>query len=749
MNNRVVIPIKKNKHAVAAENTILYNYWKSACFFAWFVFILFEVLIEFNHRYSNNPLCPYTDAHYNKTYFYINYSVFGGFITTAIFTLLTIIWVQLDFSKKLSLIVSLNIVSIGSTATFLSFYNWGGLCIDGLGTPTPASIWGEWLSCAPLLIFVVISITNKYRLTRIDLFLMISFFLCILFGFFIVLSRDNKTASIFWFIMSILTYLPVLYLPWNYSFERVYIEYEKPLEEDDKTEKDNSGEIDLIKYQKKHTFLIYRNLSYCLNIVLPLYTVNFMISMYIRDIFAEIINIYQILSLLTKGLFIIIIMNRHIELYELALKTINYHIEKNRREFIKYIFHEVRNPLNSLTIGIDLLNEATKEENEEKNILIMMRASAEFMGDTLNNILSIQKMEEGLLTLDFSPMSFETCLRNVLLSVSGSLIKKNMVLNTNISSYVPKIVYGDAYAIEHVIINLVSNAIKFSEEHTAIEIDILCAGNIFFDSITKQNITNITINVSDQGAGISRENQEKLFRNFVQINPAKMQKGQGSGLGLAYCKKVVELHGGKISFISRENVGSTFTINIPFSIVSDPNIIANYIASQTESKLLEIEVTNGIINEHNYSVLIVDDSEINCKMLSMLLRKLGFLLCNTAENGRIAVDAVASAQPQYDIIFIDNLMPEMNGVDATKIIRKNGYTNLIIGITGNIMDNDKDIFLDAGVDMVCEKPLKYEKIKKIAKFVKKYGSKSRPGEKLIDDKKLGIYWKKSHKNEIL
>lgn len=729
---RVLIPQNKNTKPVFQKtNTILYNYWKPACFFAWFIFLLFEAVIEVDHKYNKNPLCPYTDIYYDKTYYYINYAVLGGFITTAVFTFLTILWVQLDFSKKLSLIVSLNIVSIGSIATFLSFYNWGGLCIDALGTPTPAAIWGEWISCAPLLIFVIVSITNKIKLSRSDLFLMFSFFLCILFGFFIIVSRSNKGAAMFWFIMSCITYIPILYLPFNYTFDRVYTENDYHIIKPNLDNNEENGEMDLIKYQRKHTFFIYKNLSYCLNIILPLYTFNFLVALANNSVsHGIIINIYQLLSLITKGLFIIIIMNKHIELYELALKTINYHIEKNRREFIKYIFHEVRNPLNSLTIGIDLLNDIINhteknDEYDEKNILVMMRASAEFMGDTLNNILSIQKMEEGLLSLNLLPMSFETCLRNVLLSVSGSLIKKNMILNTNISADIPKIVYGDAYAIEHVIINLISNAIKFSKEHTVIQIDIFPSGNILFDAAKKTNIINITINVSDQGAGISPENQAKLFKNFVQIDPAKLQKGQGSGLGLAYCKKVVELHGGKISVISRENIGSTFSIDIPFTIVLDQIVIANYIASQTENKLLDIEFTDGIIKDRKYNVLIVDDSEINCKMLSMLLRKLGFTANETAENGKIAVDKVQKSAENggdtYDIIFIDNLMPEMNGVEATKIIRKNGFKNLIIGITGNIMDNDEDDFLNAGVDMICEKPLKYENIKKITRFIEKNG----------------------------
>ena len=749
MENRGLIP--SNRTLKMNSNTILYNYWKPACFFAWFVFILFEVLIEYDYRYSKSPLCPYTDENYNKAYFYINYSVFGGFVTSTVFTFLTILWVHLDLQKKLSLIVSLNIVLIGSITTLLSFYNWGGLCIDVLGTPSPAAIWGEWLSCAPLLIFVVISITNKYKLSRTDYFLMFSFFLCILFGFFIILSQKNKSVAEFWFSMSVILYLPILYLPWNsrvLSIEPSYLD-------------DNASEIDLVKYQANHTFAIYQNLAYCLNIVLPLYTVNYIITMSNGIDYATSINIYQILTLLTKGLFIIIIMNRHIELYELAIKTINYYVDKNRREFIKYIFHEVRTPLNSLSIGIDLLNDNLKSAStttpnqsnkctntEEKNILVMMRASAEFMGDTLNNILSIQKMEEGLLTLEFEPMTFEKCIRNVLLSVSGSLIQKSMIVNTNISLDIPKIVYGDRYAIEHVIINLLSNAIKFSEENKVIKIDIFCSTKIYYDSIIKNNRVNITINISDQGVGISPENQEKLFGNFVQFEPRKTQKGQGSGLGLSYCKKVIELHGGTISVISIENIGSIFTVTIPFVIVSDPNIIASFTDTNDVDKKLNSETHDNICCCADLRVLLVDDSVINNSMLAMLLRKLGFSLIDTAENGKIAVEktlkSIERAAP-YDIIFIDNLMPEMNGTDAVRIMRSNGFNRLIIGITGNIMDNDEVIFLNSGVDMICEKPIKYEKIKRISRFVKQNGCLSRSGgavgEKLIENTMRGLSWK--------
>jgi CheY-like chemotaxis protein len=232
----------------------------------------------------------------------------------------------------------------------------------------------------------------------------------------------------------------------------------------------------------------------------------------------------------------------------------------------------------------------------------------------------------------------------------------------------------------------------------------------------------ISLAVEDEGPGISEENQKLLFSNFVQIKPGDLQNGQGSGLGLSFCKELVRLHKGNINVQSKEGVGSIFKFSIPFPIAS-----SSATSSAASEPSAVIEDKNSIWNSFSrYStenrpidgwlstleVLIVDDSIPNSKMLNMLLKRKG-IKSSIAENGMVAVDLVLKDFEAYKLILMDNLMPVMNGMDATACLRKAGYPYLIIGLTGNIMEDDVKDFLSVGADMVLSKPLQMSSLERI------------------------------------
>jgi signal transduction histidine kinase len=191
-------------------------------------------------------------------------------------------------------------------------------------------------------------------------------------------------------------------------------------------------------------------------------------------------------------------------------------------------------------MGIDLLGMRKNITSVEQEPLIMMKAALELISDTIDNVLDLQKMEEGKFELDMGPFSFEDCINKLFLIFSGSALKKNISLLLRIFPNMPSQVIGDSHRIQHVIGNLLSNALKFSPKDTSIYVEIK-------HTHTTRNpdggeLANVLFTIEDFGPGISKENQNLLFHMFSQI-PGTSPTGKGSGLGLMFCKEIVNLHG--------------------------------------------------------------------------------------------------------------------------------------------------------------------------------------------------------------
>jgi hypothetical protein len=191
-----------------------------------------------------------------------------------------------DGIKRVPLLVAFNIVAIGTVATILAVcFSWGGICIDSLNVASQPSIWGEWIACGPLLIFIVITIVDKKSLTILDWFFMVSFTVCLIAGFIIIIPQST-TPALFWLSISIITYLPCLALPWYDCDIRPTLELEG-----------RALQLFAEGYAKRNNLIMW------LTIVLPLYTVNYLAALFDCISPAQTIVVYQILSVLTKGIF--------------------------------------------------------------------------------------------------------------------------------------------------------------------------------------------------------------------------------------------------------------------------------------------------------------------------------------------------------------------------------------------------------------------------------------------------------------
>eukprot|EP01042_Synura_sphagnicola_P004941 gene4941-6296_t len=284
-------------------------------------------------------------------------------------------------------------------------------------------------------------------------------------------------------------------------------------------------------------------------------------------------------------------MTSHVEVLYM-LFVLELHLNAAKRSFLRYIMHEVRVPLNSITMGIGLLEESHHLSGEDRESLLMMKGATSFMQETLNDILCMQKIEEGKLELIYAPFRPADAVQVVRSVLQGSLAQKRIQLYTLVYDDVPEFVIGDRFRIEHVLANLLSNAIKFSPSNGRIFVVVSLVGGSHSSSdlgdmedsvemirpptqtLTKaysrsMNFCEVEFSVRDEGPGISREDQKKLFQDFVQIKPGEMQMGGGSGVGLSLCKQIVELHDGTIKCTSDIGVGATFSFVIPFKIHTD------------------------------------------------------------------------------------------------------------------------------------------------------------------------------------
>eukprot|EP01041_Mallomonas_annulata_P011253 gene11253-23539_t len=317
----------------------------------------------------------------------------------------------------------------------------------------------------------------------------------------------------------------------------------------------------------------------------------------------ETIFAFTFLNLFVKLVLITLVMECRIELLYEDVQTKQDQANQSRQAFLRYIMHEVRVPLSSISMGIDALSSLEEgcsnsnidnnneiemgkdspasevEQKASEETLFMMREAVSFMSDTLNSILNMQKIEEGKLNLVYSKFIIKDLIRKVCCTLRGALSSKLISLQVNVADSVAPFLIGDSFQIEHVLANFISNAIKFSPTGSCIYIGVTNStqGNGYaafmksprkIGQIIDADVDYIVVKftVRDEGVGISEEDQRKLFKPFSQIRPGELQGGGGSGVGLSICKQIIELHGGTVGCTSAPDEGSVFYFILPLAI---------------------------------------------------------------------------------------------------------------------------------------------------------------------------------------
>ncbi|MBN2625689.1 MAG: response regulator [Spirochaetales bacterium] len=352
----------------------------------------------------------------------------------------------------------------------------------------------------------------------------------------------------------------------------------------------------------------------------------------------------------------------------------------SKSQFLGSLSHEIRSPLNGIICMGSLLRE-TELTEDQLDLLNIIQFSADNITRIIQNLIDLTLLTSGRVILKKETFSLITLCRNLVKNIQEEVEGKGLSLKVNIQEGIDSF-HGDSVRIVQILSNLLQNAVKYTRE-----------GEIFLDISGGED--SVEFVVSDTGMGIPPEKQEFIFEEFAQLgNPVQKGQSRGIGLGLAIVKDLSEMMGGSVSVRSREGKGSSFTVTLP----------------RPESEVPVREERSGensLSPMEGASILVVDDDEINRLYLKTTLEGRDARI-DEAHNGQEAVEKAAGKS--YDLILMDISMPVMNGLDATREIRKMKKNLPVLAVTANAFEEDFKRITEAGLDDVVLKPVDEEQL---------------------------------------
>ena len=404
-----------------------------------------------------------------------------------------------------------------------------------------------------------------------------------------------------------------------------------------------------------------------------------------------------------------------------------------KSEFLANMSHEIRTPMNGI-IGMAELLDGTPLSPEQRDYLGMARGSADSLLRLLNDILDFSKIEAGKLELDINSFDLHDVVQRTVGSMRPQATRKHIDLLAHIRPDVPRRVLGDAGRLQQVIVNLLGNALKFTERgEVVVDVDVI--ENIQTgDDPSGDKTTRVHFSVRDTGIGIAREKQAGIFESFAQADTSTTRRYGGTGLGLSISAQLVAMMNGELRVDSKPDVGTTFHFEIPFSIDVDESVDesvdqcpdAEYDTAREdtarEDTAHEDTTREDTTHDHDdvLNVLLVEDGYVNQRVAMGLLKR-GSHRVVVAEHGRRAIELWQTQS--FDLILMDWQMPVMDGDEATRFIRdaeqQSGQHIPIIAMTAAAMKGDREKCLAAGVDEYLSKPIDPESLHEL---LQRFGS---------------------------
>ncbi len=371
-----------------------------------------------------------------------------------------------------------------------------------------------------------------------------------------------------------------------------------------------------------------------------------------------------------------------------------------KSNFLANMSHEIRTPMNAICGMSELILRDSEDEVAKENAGMIKTASESLLA-IINDILDFSKIESGKMNLVKEQYAVANLLNDVVTMIRVRLTDKPVELEVKVNPNLPCELYGDEVRIKQILINLLNNAAKFTKKGTiTLEID--------YEPIS-QNKIRIFAKVKDTGIGIKEEDLKQIFESFTQVDTKRNRSEEGTGLGLAISKNLINMMDGHIGVNSVYGEGTCFYFDIINEVVNSEPLGEVNIALEN----VKVDIFKATMTAKNAKILVVDDNRLNLKVCEGILKPYGIRpIC--LESGQAAINCFSQIK-DFHIIFMDHMMPEMDGVEAMKQIRQldGGKDAVIIALTANALSGAKKTYQEAGFDDFLAKPIEAKKMDEV------------------------------------